>query len=616
MSHQFIRDEVCAFRLRFGFVGAEEDSFPAWYLHHRHGVAASDAISHTADSGESGGRKNYDFGLDAFHFLPAIAEPPTLILIQAKYTDSITAISSGFKDLARCLPRVGEALSCAPSAAFRENRVLASLREQLRQLDEATRQAMKLRFEVIHLSDADEMVIRANTRKAWDELSQAVRDDPLLESRLFEVDEIGPRRMGVHPVPPAAPTVWHDLELDAVPLTVSLDGRAVTMYSGIGRLADIVDLYNARRGDLFARNVRYFLTTAQNLERGPSGKIRETLRQMCIPRKDTSPQAPELFAFHHNGITIFARDVQSNAQGQIQRLREPYVLNGCQTVRTAYDFRFDAKTTSKIDESLWRRVAVPIRIITTQQDELVRQITISNNRQNPIPPSALRANDPIQLELEQRFERRGIFYERQKGAYDELVRSNTTRLDQFTHTNGRAVRIDDLARCLAAVAGEFDLAHSPSHIFEYDAAYQKVFSAERIASIPLLVFLQNLHDVLPTILKKDIGFMGETPKSPRSTRLVYYTMCLLMRYFADGQRNDIVRTYGENLLGKEKGLRADMAQHLDNYHSRIKRTLSDYFAVLEETTVVSLREAFRKAASHSGFKDNIDVFGALAHEES
>jgi hypothetical protein len=421
---------------------------------------------------------------------------------------------------------------------------------------------------------------------------------------------------GAIPQPARPPQIWHSIALKAVPLAVRVGDRDVTMYSGVGRLADLVELYNQRRNELFAKNVRYFIASKQNEERGPSGKIKDALQQMCIVKKGAAPTEPELFAFHHNGVTIFARDVERDTDGAITKIRDPYILNGCQTVRSAYDFRYDARRSGRIDEGRWERVAVPVRIITTQQEELIRQITISNNRQNQISPSALRANDEVQLELERRLHKRGVFYERQKGALDELLRSNSARLAEYTHSNNRAVRIDDLARYLAAAAGEFDLAHSPSHIFEYDKVYERVFSDERLASVHLIVLLQNLHDVLPVILKNDLGLEQGNPKAPRRSRLSYYALCLLIRYLARHRQDDWVGMYGSELLGRERGFRDAVASLLGNHKSKVKSALRDYFLTLEDTSAETMRDAFRRASWDIGLRDTIDVFTILGNVDA
>jgi AIPR protein len=102
-----------------------------------------------------------------------------------------------------------------------------------------------------------------------------------------------------------------------------------------------VEIYRARKDDLFSKNVRLFLKSKTNTEKGPSGKMRETLNTMCCAIDSENKNPPELFALYHNGITIYARNVSMKDQTLI--LREPYVLNGCQTISTAYRFRYPVK---------------------------------------------------------------------------------------------------------------------------------------------------------------------------------------------------------------------------------------------------------------------------------
>ncbi len=80
-------------------------------------------------------------------------------------------------------------------------------------------------------------------------------------------------------------------------------GDGTNMHTPIGRLADLVELYRTRRDHLFSKNVRYYLHSKRNTEKGPAGKMRETLKHICIDK--TLP--PEQFALFHNGVTIYAQ---------------------------------------------------------------------------------------------------------------------------------------------------------------------------------------------------------------------------------------------------------------------------------------------------------------------
>jgi AIPR protein len=51
----------------------------------------------------------------------------------------------------------------------------------------------------------------------------------------------------------------------------------------------------------------------------------------------------------------------------------------------------------------------------------IASVCFNNNRQNPVEPWNLHANDLIQLELQEKFrDDPGIYYERQENAFDQL----------------------------------------------------------------------------------------------------------------------------------------------------------------------------------------------------
>jgi hypothetical protein len=404
------------------------------------------------------------------------------------------------------------------------------------------------------------------------------------------------------------------LTLQAVSHAAGSGEKSLQMHSGIGYLAELVEMYVHRREDLFAKNVRYFLKSKKNTEKGPSGRIKSTLRQMCLNGQE-NPLDPKVFAFFHNGITIFAKQVQAGdgeRNGEL-KLIDPYVLNGCQTIKTAFLFRGDARLKDRIDLDRWKQVAVPIRVITTRDEEIVRQVTINNNRQNQIPPEALHANDPLQLELADRFSKRKIFYQRQAYALDELREANPERLSkEFANSNGRCVDIVELARTLAAVNADFNAAYNPSHIFEDDKAYSTCFSPPRIASIVLLTFFANLHAAVPVVLQRDLDLKIPDPIYVRPKRIVYYTICLLVRYLAKNKRSDLVIDYGLELLGKNDNLRSAICEQLNNYHSGIKRVLETEFLSLQENRFENLGNAFKRAENKLYLKNNIDPFAVFA----
>src|SRR5262249_45274589 len=271
-------------------------------------------------------------------------------------------------------------------------------RMDLHRIVPTVREQLALEFVVLHLSGDEDEIIVHRTAPARGALKEAIED--ALPSRTYTIGNIGPRKMMFNSLEMmVVPPIAEPLTLQAVGSAATHNGREVKMYYGIGKLSELVEMYRSRRDLLFSKNVRYFLSKKSNLEKGPSGRMRETLKSICIDQT----LEPELFSFFHNGVTIYAEHVELKESAL--DLRSPYVLNGCQTVKTAFLFASDPRLKNRIHQERWNSITVPVRITMTRDEALIRTITINNNRQNTISPSALRANDPVQLQLQERFRR-------------------------------------------------------------------------------------------------------------------------------------------------------------------------------------------------------------------
>ncbi len=150
----------------------------------------------------------------------------------------------------------------------------------------------------------------------------------------------------------------------------------------------------------------------------------------------------------------------------------------------------------------------------------------------------------------------------------------------------------------------------PSDLFETDAAYNRIFSAKRLASLNCLTFLQNLHDVISLVLKKDLD-LEQKGDGPKPGSLGYYAMCLLVRYLAKHHEYDTIREFGSVLWGRNDQFRSEVAQLLDNRHSGIKGVLKEKFLVLKDSRADSLNDAFTRAETSLRLRNDIDVFEAF-----
>lgn len=592
MDTQIVRQMVKQFWEKTAHTGGEEHCFAPWYLHQKFQLSETQAMKQASDG-------NYDFGVDAFHLAAGDnGKSATLVLVQAKYSESLQHISKGFKDLEKALPEISRNLDGIGTEESVQNKVLVNLRATLNRLTPETRKLLELEFHVLHLSVQDEAILAMRLNEAMTRLSEAVSD--ILESHKCRIRQVGPRDLGPQQVV-VAPPEEVPLRLDGAHEFIA--GASRRMFTGIGRLSDLVDLYGARREDLFSRNVRYYLTSKKNTERGPAGKMRTTLKQICVDGK----LDPGCFAMFHNGITIFSRRT-ALVDAQV-RLRDPYVLNGCQTIKNAFLFRHDGHLKSKIKDELWQRVAVPIRIIETTDDELVRTVTVSNNRQNAMSPAALRSNEPDQIRLEQRFKERRIVYQRQEGAFENIWQMRPELLeDEYENTQGTWVDIHDIARAIAAAAGEVSLALHPNELFESDTAYERCFDEEkRLRSIVFLTFLQNLHDVMGLVLKKDLNLM---PKKggPKPFRFMYHAICLLTRYLAKERMGEFVAEWGKQLHYRNSNFREEIRRILNSSKSAIRNEIARQFMMIESGDTNEVNAAFEKCKNALQLRDNIDPF--------
>jgi hypothetical protein len=242
------------------------------------------------------------------------------------------------------------------------------------------------------------------------------------------------------------------------------------MHIGFARLVDLHQMYLDMRHRFFERNIRSGLSD----EAAPNRAIKRTLADIVLD----GGEHPSVFAFNHNGVTINAQRFEK-IDGS-WRITEPRLLNGAQTVTTFARFLELNKGNQQLVnrqnvlDDLW----VPCRIITHAKPEFVTAVTINNNRQNPVMPWNLRANDLIQYQLADKFrDDLGIFYERQENMFAALTDSDLEELDITHH---KAIEMIRLAKTLLAIDGYVDRVSNMREAFENDTVYDQIFNEKRL----------------------------------------------------------------------------------------------------------------------------------------
>jgi len=118
------------------------------------------------------------------------------------------------------------------------------------------------------------------------------------------------------------------------------------------------------------------------------------------------------------------------------------------------------------------------KVITKAEQKFVTRVTINNNRQNPVEPWNLHANDDIQLELQDKFkDELGIYYERQENAFDQLGAED---LEEYGIQETKAIQMLKLTQTFLLTDGNISRASSMRAVFEDDRAYENVFRRTRL----------------------------------------------------------------------------------------------------------------------------------------
>ena len=249
--------------------------------------------------------------------------------------------------------------------------------------------------------------ISQNARLALEVVQQSAREK-VFEN--FDVEEV------------SLQTIWDGLP-DTVGevLSVSLKGQFVEQGTGLlvgtVSLVDLFDFlksYRSQTGNLdqlYEKNVRQFLGSRRKINKG----IQDTLNSN-----------PEKFGLYNNGITMVVSDYSEDASSNIVAVKNPYIVNGCQTTRSIWqvlDAKLNAGGTGQSSTTEdWKDRAgkggVVTKIVRSEAAEIIN-ITRYTNSQNSV-----RAQDFIALQsgfqnwAEQMEQVYDIYLEIQRGGKD------------------------------------------------------------------------------------------------------------------------------------------------------------------------------------------------------
>ena len=211
-----------------------------------------------------------------------------------------------------------------------------------------------------------------------------------------------------------------DVEFSKVAVFPRIDG-VQEAYLGLLAGSEFIKLVTTTEGDLnrnlFYDNVRDFQG------HNPVNKdIKQTI---------TDSETIGRFPLLNNGVTIVARSI--NRTGDIFKLSDFQIVNGCQTAHVLYQNR---------DKIMDSTAFVPVKLVVTNESDVITEVIKATNRQTPVLPEALESLTPFHKELEDFYnvqqanskKENRIYYERRSKqfAFDRIKPSNIVTLTTQT----------------------------------------------------------------------------------------------------------------------------------------------------------------------------------------
>lgn len=361
-----------------------------------------------------------------------------LYIIQAKTTESFE--ESALDALVVSLPTLLN-LAASPDTALYSPILLERLGIFRNALEETAAKFPKVKIHIVYTSRGSTQNIHSRVNAKAEELKRVVL--AAISGSEIDVSFVGAKEL--KEMAAAVPSETFTLEFeghyskpgqDSYIALVPLNKYANFLTDGSGRMRRLI----------FESNVRDYQGTTQ-----VNNAIRGTLAEN---HSDGDPD----FWWLNNGVTMLC--TEASIRGNKFTLRDVQIVNGLQTSVAIYEHF------KSIDDEEEDRVLL-VRIIITSSEDVRNKIILATNRQNPLPPFAMRATDPWQKDIETFFTSKGFFYDRRKNFYKNQGRPAT-----------QIVTVPYLAQAVVSIGyGRPNVARArPSTLIATDTEYERIFS--------------------------------------------------------------------------------------------------------------------------------------------
>lgn len=429
-----LRKEDClkaikTFRAKQGLDASDENIIATIHLMNAHGLdiaAALDQSSRAAD----------DHGIDAWFY---DEEKQELCIYQSKLSEGKGLALRGFGDLDRArqwiepilIKGIVEVVPSDNNCLFTLFTFLGSIRATLK----------RIRFTLLSLFDENELEDSPEYHAFEKTVVNSKLNEHIRMSRTGRLN-IGIAQFNLEKGVPAKVKTYPIPVIPSARLSVRKSAHLDLAYIG---LYDLVQLYRQRGDVLFDKNVRLSLIGSKDARQRLVHPMEDTLQSIT-----TGKLNPNVFPFYHVGVTIAAPSAAPEDSENVLSLESPSIINGCQTIAIANEYlkRLERNKADSARIETFKQIKVIAKVVVGTSNEELKEITNSNNRQNPIENWQLFSNEPLHIDIESSLKECGVFYERQKGKF-EAVMKIADNAQHYYATNGTYIKVVDLAQFIA-----------------------------------------------------------------------------------------------------------------------------------------------------------------------
>lgn len=459
-----IRKDVCLkkvkeFKIKHSIEASDENVIATLHLMNENGLEQNAAKDQSS-------RSSNDNGIDAWYYNEKSKE---LFIYQSKLSESKVLALSGLNDLLRASDWIEKIIIDGTLDKLPvDNHMLYGLYTRLSQVKESLK---KIVFVLLTLYDENELeddsaVANFNDKMIKSKLNEFVSEvlDGRIQLKLQQycLDTRIPNKIKQYEI--------HTLQNSRIPLR----SESFLQLSYVS-LISLIELYRQRGDVLFEKNVRLSLLYTKEIKGRLLHPLFDTLDAIC-----SGSISPSIFPFYHIGITISATK-GSEGKDFLFTLESPSVINGCQTITLSHDYLKRLENEKDEDEKKkklekFNQIQVIAKVVIGVAEEELKEITNANNRQNPIENWQLFSNDSIHVAIEAALKDKGVFYERQKGKFDSVIKV-ADNAKYYPNTNATYIKVEQLGQIIALGKRELQYAAKPSLIFDHKKNHDHIFDS-------------------------------------------------------------------------------------------------------------------------------------------